>query len=169
MVAARKIRAADRTGEQHVAHQREPMCAAEEHHVARCVAGAVIDLEDFVAELHALAVLQPAVRFERLGSGKAEARALIRQLVEPEAFVGMWAFDRHAVMRGERLGAGAVVDVAVREEHFFDCHILTRDLTLDDIQVAARIDDGRASGCLANEQRAVLLEWRDGDQGDFHG
>ena len=30
-------------------------------------------------------------------------------------------------------------------------------------------DDGRAPGCLANEQRAVLLERRDGDQGDFHG
>jgi hypothetical protein len=59
--------------------------------------------------------------------------------------------------------------MAMREEYFFDRHVLARDLALDDIQVAARIDDGRASGCLANEQRAVLLERRDGDQGDFHG
>ena len=66
------------------------------------------------------------------------------------------------------LRAGAVIDVAVREEHFFDGHVLTYHFALNDIEIAARIDDGRAPCCLANEQRTVLLERRDGDQGDFH-
>ena len=62
-------------------------------------------------------------------------------------------------VEGERLAGERVVEVE-RDG------VATK---LDDVEIAARIDDGRASGCLANEQRAVLLERRDGDQGDFHG
>lgn len=169
MVAAREVGAADRTGEQHVADDREPMRAAEEHDVARRVPRAVIDLERFLAEGERVAVGEPAVRLERFGRRKAEALALHRQLFDPEALVFVRPLDRHAVMRGEPLRARAMVDVAVREQHLLDLHVLPGDLLLDQFEIAARIDDGGASRLFANEQRAVLLERRDRNERDFHG
>ncbi len=61
-----------------------------------------------------------------------------------------------------------MVDMAVREQHLVDRHVLARDLALDHVEIAAGIDDGGAPGRLANEQRAVLLKRGNGDQGDFH-
>jgi hypothetical protein len=145
------------------------MRAAEEHHVAGRVAGAVVDLERLVAEPDGVAVVQPLVGLERFGGREAEALTLRRQLLDPEALVFLRADDRHAVVRRERLRARAVIDVAVREQHFLELHVLPRDLLFDAFEIAAGIDDGGAAGLFADEQRAVLLERRDRNERDFHG
>ena len=168
MIAARKIGAADRARKQHISNQRDAMRAAKEDHMARRMPRAVINLERLIAELNRVAVLQPAVRFERLRCREAETRALGGQLIDPETLVGMRAVDRDAVVRGQGFRAGAMIDVTVREENLFDRYVLPLDLILDDLEIAAWIDNGGASRRLANEQRAVLLERGDGDQSDFH-
>ena len=65
MVAAGEIGAADRTLEQHVAHQRQLRLGMVEHHMARRVAGAVEHIEPQLAHAPRIAVGQPAVRLER--------------------------------------------------------------------------------------------------------
>lgn len=169
MIAAREIGAADRAGEQHVADDREPVRTAEEHDVTGRVAGTVIDLERFVAELHGIAVVQPAIGLECIGGREAEALALRGQLLDPETLVFLRALDRHAVARGERLCARAVINVPVREQHLLDLHVLSGDFLFDQFEIAAGIDDGGAPRLFADEQRAVLLERRDRDERDFHG
>ena len=59
MIAAREIRAADRSPEQHVAHEGDLGFLVHEHDMARRVSGAVHDVEREVAELKA-----KGVRFE---------------------------------------------------------------------------------------------------------
>jgi hypothetical protein len=60
------------------------------------MAGAVIDLERLVAERDRVAVLEPAVRLERLGMPKAESPRLLGQLLDPEAFLLLRPLDRNA-------------------------------------------------------------------------
>ena len=167
MVAARKIRAADRSREQHIADDGDAVFRAEEHHVARRVAGAVEHLQRAAGGFHGVAIVKPAVRHERLGRRKAEALALHRELVDPEGFVLVRAFDGHAELRAQGIGSGAVVDVAVREQDLFDARAVLLGGGQDAFDVAARVGDG-SSTIVANQQRAVLFKRRNGDDNDFH-
>ena len=63
-IAIRKIRAADRVAEQHVAENAEIQGAADEHHMARRMARAVQHLEGLAADGDDVAFLQPGVRLQ---------------------------------------------------------------------------------------------------------
>jgi hypothetical protein len=57
---------------------------------------------------------------EGLRRRKAEAAALLRQLVDPEALFALRAFDRQAQLLRQGAGAAGVVDVAVGQQQLFD-------------------------------------------------
>lgn len=61
MIAARKVRATDGAGKEHVADESQAMLAAEEHHMPRRVARTEIDFQRFIAELNSVTVVQPAI------------------------------------------------------------------------------------------------------------
>ena len=87
-VAARKVGAADRSLEQHVADEGDPQVRIDEDHVAGRVPGAMPHRERDVADADRVAVLEPAVGFEPPGAGNAERGALRAELIEM-AFV-LW-------------------------------------------------------------------------------
>src|SRR5262249_28649160 len=66
VVAARKVGAANRAPEQHVAHEGDLRGFVHEHHMTRRMAGAMDYVEGKIAEAYSVAVLQPAVGHERL-------------------------------------------------------------------------------------------------------
>src|ERR1700676_1282377 len=120
VVAARKVRTADRPREQYVADQSQAVRPAEENHMARRMPGAVINIHGFVAELNRIALLQPPVRRENLRVAEPEAFALRRQLLDPERVFGVRSVDLYAVVVGNRLRAAAMIEMPVREQHFVD-------------------------------------------------
>src|SRR3546814_7296925 len=65
VIAHREVGAADRTLEQHVADDRQLRRRMVKHDMAGRMAGAVIDVERQFTHRHGVAILQPAVRFER--------------------------------------------------------------------------------------------------------
>ena len=84
MVALREIRAADAARKQHIAHKGPVDLRRVEHHMARCVAGAVAHVQGLVADLHLVAIVQPARGREMLRGRKTKHRALLRQPIDPE-------------------------------------------------------------------------------------
>jgi len=126
------------------------------------------DLEFHGAERHAVPVFEPAVGCERRELRKPEHPALLRQLVDPEAILALRSFDRQVQARSELRGAAGMVDVSMREQDLLWRDAGPLDGLKDKIDVAAGIDDGGLPRLFAPEQRAVLLEWRDGDDREFH-
>src|SRR5690606_22186392 len=56
VIAAREIGAPDRTLEQYIAHQREPLAAMKEHDMARRMAGTEQNVKRLLAESHGIAI-----------------------------------------------------------------------------------------------------------------
>src|SRR5690606_17012028 len=97
VIAARKVGTPDRALEKHVADDRQPRPRMKENYVTRRVSGRMSHFEPLPAELHRVAVDQPAVGLEGGGAAHAEHRALLAELLDPEAVVLVRSFDRHAV------------------------------------------------------------------------
>jgi len=140
----------------------------EKYDVTRRVARAEIDFHRLVAELHGVAVVEPAFRREGFGVRKTEALSLRGQLIDPERIFAMRSLYLYTVMVRERLGAAAMIEMAVREKNLVDGHALAFDFRDDPFDVATRIDDGGALGRFADHDRAVLLKGRYGNENDFH-
>ncbi len=124
----------------------------------------MVDLQRLVAELHGVARVQPALRLEDLGVAKAEAARLLRQLLDPETLFLVRPLDRDPEFARERGGARAMVHMAVREEDLLQRHAVLLDRGMDAVKVAAGIGHRGAAGGLVDQQRAVLLERRHGNQ-----
>jgi hypothetical protein len=62
-----------------------------------------------------------------------------------------------------------MVDVAMRQQDLLHRHAGLLDAGLDSIEVAAGIDHNAVLARLVPQQRAVLLERRDGNDGGFEG
>ena len=170
MVAARKVRAADRTPEQHIADERDPGRLVHEHDVPRCVARTVHDVERLVAEADGLAVLQPAVGHERLVDREVVLGARLGQPLDQKQVVPMGALDLDAVVLGHRARGGRMVDMAVGQQDLGDLDALLVDRLLQHVEVPAGIDGGTLHGLGTPDDGAVLLERRDGRDHDLqHG
>jgi len=61
-----------------------------------------------------------------------------------------------------------VVDVTVRDENFLQLDAVSRNCSQDTRYITTRVYDGTASGLLAPEQAAVLLEGSHRDDLIFH-
>ena len=168
MVAARKIAAPDRALEQHIADKGEAGGRIVEHDVPGRVAGTVQHVETDRTDLDAVAVLEPAVRRERLRRRKTEQLGLLGQAVEPERLVALRADDRYTEPVAQFERGADVIQMAVGQEHARERELAPRDLVEQALGVAARIDQ-RGDAVGVPNQRAVLLIRRHGEDGKFHG
>ncbi len=156
MIAAGKIGAADRPGEQHIAHPATPRLGLVEHHMARRVARAMPHGEGQRTELQGVAIGQPAVGRERLGGRKAEPLRLLRQGVDPELIARMRADDGHArALRYFRRGA-RVVDVRVSQPDRAQRHAGLDHRLQQTIHLAAGIGENRLLRGVIPHETGVL-------------
>ena len=93
VVAARKVGAADRALEQHVADEGQLCFRLVEHHVAGRVAGTVQHGETQRTDFDRVAVFQPPVGHEGLDGRKTEHGRLLRQLMEGGGVIGEVTLD----------------------------------------------------------------------------
>src|SRR3990167_6409511 len=93
VVALGEVGAANAAGKKHVAHKRTVDLRGVEHHMAGRVAGAMAHLQYFVADLHLVAIVQPAGGCEGERGREAEHGALLRQAVNPELVARVRAHD----------------------------------------------------------------------------
>lgn len=82
-IAPGEIGASDRAPKQHVAHNSQMAGCMKKHDVAWRMSGAVQHVQCDVAELHDVALLEPAIRGKGTCMGEAELHALFRQGVYP--------------------------------------------------------------------------------------
>ncbi len=167
MIALGEIGPPDRALEQHIADNRKAAWFVEEHHVAGRVTGAMDHIERQFAHGHGVAMLEPAGRLEGLGL-HAPAGAVIVKLRDPEAVILMRAFDRKSQLVGQHARLTAVIQMAMRYEDFFQRDACLLDTRLELVQITARIDQRALHRFSAPDQRAVLLQWRNGQDGCAH-
>ena len=109
VVALGEIGAADAAGKQHVTDKGALDLRGVEHHVARCVARAMAHLQRLVADLHGIAIVQPARRREMLRGRKTKHRALLRQAINPELVPRVRADDGQLQPLGQLARAARMV------------------------------------------------------------
>ena len=123
---------------------------------------AVAHGQRLVADLHRVAVVQPARGREVLRGRKAKHRALLRQAIDPELIARMWPDDGQLQSLGQLARAAGVVDVRVREPDLAEREPQALDFC-QQVEIAARVDDGGLAGGIAPDDGTVLLEGRDGN------
>ena len=127
------------------------------------VAGAVAHIQAFIADLHLVAIVQPARGREMLRGRKSKHRALLRQAVDPELVAGVRADDGQREPLCQLACAARVVDVGVGEPDGLQVQTQALDFGQQPIQIAAGVDDGGVPGLVAPDEGAVLLELGDGN------
>ena len=163
VVALREVGAADAAGQQHIAHKRPINLRSVEHHMAGRVARAVAHLESLVANVHRIAIGQPARGREVLRGWKSEHRALLGQAVNPELIARMRANDGQRQPLCKLARAARMVDVRVREPDLFEREAQPCNGGQQGVQVAARVHHGGLVCGVTPDNGAVLLEGGDGD------
>ena len=93
VIATGEVAAADTAREQHVADEGALDGRGVEDHMAGRVAGAVAHVQGFPADLHRVAIGQPARGREVFRRRKAEHLALLGQAADPELVAWMRADD----------------------------------------------------------------------------
>ena len=96
-------------------------------------------------------------------------RPILIEPLQPEAIRLVRPLDRHAEIVRQPLGAPRVIDMAMRQQDLLDRHARLFDRRHDPRQVAARIDHRRLHRRGAPEERAVLLDRRDGHDRSAEG
>lgn len=163
VVALWKVGAAHAARKQHIAHKRPVDLRRVEHHMPRRVSGAVAHVQGLVADLHRVAIVQPARGREVLRGRKPKHRALLRQAVNPELVTRVGANDGQREPLCQLARAARVVDVGVGEPDLFEREVKTFYFSEQHLQVAAGVDHGGFVGGVAPDEGAVLLESGDGD------
>ncbi|MPN13388.1 hypothetical protein SDC9_160709 [bioreactor metagenome] len=163
VVALGEIRAADAASEQHVAHKRPVDLRRVEDHVPGRVAGAVAHVQRLVADLHRVAIVQPARGRERQRGREVEHLALLRQPVDPELVALLGADDRQMQLLRQLARAPRMIDMRMREPQRLQIQTQPLHLAQQHIQIPTWIDDGRILGDIAPDDGRVLLKGRDGD------
>jgi len=123
------------------------------------------DIEEQIPDLKPIALIQPAIRGDVAGAGDPERAAGCLKTFQQKQVGPVRPLDRHAKDLLQLRRAARVIDVAVREPDLFNRDAGLADRLADPRQVAARVDDHRAFGGVAPEQRAVLCKGRDGHNG----
>src|SRR3546814_216835 len=103
MIAERKVRPADRSLKQNIAHDRQFGGRMMEYYMTWRVAGAVYHVERQIADGNLVAIIQPAIRFENR-SINSIAAAVFPQPGNPEAIRPMRAFSVHTEFIRHRAG-----------------------------------------------------------------
>src|SRR3546814_13224221 len=117
-----------------------------EDDMARRVPRTMDDIEGQVADRHRIAVVQPAVGFERLAA-HPEAGTVLAQPLDPETVFPVRPLDRPAKLLREHDRMLAMVHMAVGDEDLLDRHSRLLHPILALVEAAAGIDEqsGQAS------------------------
>src|SRR4051812_19300251 len=159
-----EVPAADRAAKDDVADQRQLRGRVIEYNVAGRMARAVAHIEGDLANCRLVAVSQPARRLERLARD-AVLGAVVGETLDPVDVGFVWPLYRNAEFLGEYAGAPTMVDMAVGQQDLLDRDAGLSGGGVEARQVAAGVDERAAHGRCAPQQRAVLLERRDRDDG----
>lgn len=141
-VASRKIGAADRPLEQHIAHQGKFVRCVKEHHMAGGVARAMQHLQADLAEVYGIAIVQPAIGCEGFRRTQAKHASLACQLVQPELVGFLRSFYGDLQLSGQFGGTTGMIDVAMSEQDFLGLDAGLGDGRQDAFYIPSRIDDG---------------------------
>lgn len=80
----------------------------------------------------------------------------------------MRPFDRHRATFCQGRHAAGVIDMAVRHQNLGQRQVFIAQHLHDAVDVAAGVNHGRLTSLFAPENSAVLIEWRDGNNGVAH-
>jgi aryl-alcohol dehydrogenase-like predicted oxidoreductase len=89
--------------------------------------------------------------------------------IEQGFIASMRTLDARASERSQLGSAAGMIEVTVRDQHDIQLQLQQLQIIADQMQIAARIDDGRLIGEGAAEDRAILREARDLQGFEFHG
>ena len=143
---------------------REALRPVEEDHVARRVAGAVIDLELVIAEGDGFAFLQkPVGRDIAHALAHAVFRGLGFDALQQWLVVLVRADHGNAEPFPEFVRAACVIQMTVSQPDLLQRQAVFPDDLQDRLHVAAGIDDDAFLGVLVEENGTILLERSDGD------
>ena len=168
VVATGEVGAPDRAREEHVADDHDPALCFEEDDVPRRMPRTVPHLQLGLADKDRVFVFKPSIGREDLGRRKSILSGLLWEQVDPELILRVRPLDGSVQTPGE-LGCGAgVIEVRVRQEDLLDPITAPFSVLQESIDLPPWVYDGCLARLLTDEQRAVLLERRDGDDGDLH-
>ena len=121
-------------------------------------------------EFNRVALLQPSVGRHVLAALHTKARACFRQPIKQELVPDIGSLDRNAAQQGlERGSASGVVEMPVGQRDPINRHPERADLFGDVLAIATGVDHGAMHCRLVPQQRAVLLDRRNRDDGNLHG
>ena len=150
-VSARKVGAPDRTFEQYVADERQPMSFVKEYNVTRRVPGAMANLHPDVTETDFIAAYEIAIRYKTFHYPETETPSLLRELVDPELVLDVRSFDGYLETFSEFSGCAAVIDMTVGKQNLIQLCARFVDGADQRLKVASRIDQRRLAALLADQ------------------
>ena len=168
VITPRKIGAADRSPEQHIADDGEPVAGLEKDDMAGRMAGAMMYIQGNITKTDRIAFVQPAVRDERLRTGKSEFPARRIETVEPETVIGMRSFNRYLEPPGKFRHASRMIDMPMGHQYFLYPETRLRSDRRDPIHLASRVNNRSRAALLAAKQGTILLKWGNGNHLYFH-
>jgi hypothetical protein len=127
----------------------------------------MVDIERQFADRHRIAIVEPAVRFENLPVNPVFVSFVVKA-TDPEPVGFVWPYDADAEFLRQRPRFTAMVDMAVGDQDLFDRDTRLRRGSLQPGQITARIDERPAHRRSAPQERAILLEGRNRDDGGAH-
>ena len=134
----------------------------EENDMSRRMPGAMPDIEGEPGKLHLVAILQPAVRTKGAEGAETVFGGLVGQGLDEKEVVFMRPLDGDTEFPGEVSCGRGMVEMTMRQQDLLDCDPQFRGSLLDTVEISAGIADRSAHVVVVPEQRAVLLEGRDG-------
>jgi glucose/arabinose dehydrogenase len=161
MIAPGKIRSPDGSGKENIPDKGNAIGLMNEHHMSWRMSRTVDDLHHLLTDSHRIAIKQPTVGLECIGTTHPEHHALLAQLTDPEVIIGMRSFNRNTKPLGKQTSLTAMVDVTMGDEDLL--HVITA-LASDGqkmIHIPAGIDECCLASFRATHQGTVLLERRD--------
>ena len=122
------------------------------------------DVEREVAQLHLLAIVQPAVGNERLVDGEIVLGPRLGQALDQEQVVLVRPLDLDAVVLGHGAGSRGVIDMAMGQQDLGDLDSLFGNRLFQHVEIAAGVHGRALHGLIAPGEGAILL--KRGDRGD---
>lgn len=142
VISFREIRPADGLLEKHIADQSQTGWGMVETDMARRVAGTVNYIKPFAADGDCVPVVQPAVRFKSLNMRKAKLLGLMGHALDPEGILFLGAFYRHRSASGQFGGCTRMIDMAMRDQDFFENNTSPIQLGLNTFDIATGVHHG---------------------------
>ena len=124
---------------------------------------AMKDLQGLCTNGDRVAMLQPAIRHERLCFRHASHLTGLRQHLYPEFIFALRPLHRNTQRLAQFQSCGTVVHVAMGNKNFLDFSFQLRNAALDALQVTTGINNRSLTGFFAPDDGAILLVRGDRD------